>query len=212
MQINELRKQISNIQDSKNESSFDLALSSNYQKSALMEEFEELMPSSDLNDYIHFQKEIKRLNEDNMHLSNENKHLLHKLKKFECNKTEDFESEGYLSQQQKQEYEIAIENFKHEIFVLKDRLSTDKDKHQEEIIAIQNNYASKVDKQLKEKQNEIEISRIKLEEIQAKLDEKQKELDEFKSNISNEPTISKISSNKSDDGWCLNGNSVIFIK
>ena len=69
--------------------------------------------------------------------------------------------------------EITIENLKQELFVLKERLNTDKDKHQEEIIAIQNNYASKVDKQLKEKQNEVEISRIKLEEIQAKLDEKQ---------------------------------------
>ena len=172
-----------------------------------MEEFEELMPSSDLNDYIHFQKEIKRLNEDNMHLSNENKQLLHKLKKFESNKSDDFGSEGYMSEQQKQEYEITIENLKQELFVLKERLNTDKDRHQEEIIAIQNNYASKVDKQLKEKQNEVEISRIKLEEIQAKLDEKQKELDEIKSNNS-EPTASKISSNKSDDGWCLNGNYI----
>lgn len=42
------------------------------------------MPSSDLNDYINLQREIKRLKEDNTHLLGENKELLHKVKSLEA--------------------------------------------------------------------------------------------------------------------------------
>lgn len=204
-QINELRKQVNNLQEIKNNETFDV--STNYQKSALMEEFEELMPPSpsELNDFIHLQREMKRLNEDNTHLRSENKQLISKLKKFENKKSDLVESTSgsVVSNQQKIEYESTIEDLKQEILKLKNRLETDKDNHQQEIIGIQNSYANKTEKQLKEKQNEIEISRIKLEELQAKFDEKQKEFDDLK-------TSNKISSNKSDDGWCLNGDEINF--
>lgn len=41
------------------------------------------MPSSELNDYIQLQKEIKRLKDDNTHLCSENKELLNRVKNIE---------------------------------------------------------------------------------------------------------------------------------
>ena len=106
--ISDLRKQLNLMQHSKSEL---IETSSSYnQKSAFMEEFEELMPSSELNDYINLQKEIKRLNEENFHLSTENKELIGKLKHFK--QTEDDTS--FVHQQDHVE---KLETLEQEIFV-----------------------------------------------------------------------------------------------
>jgi hypothetical protein len=240
---------------------YNMGAGNNFQKTALMEEFEELSkdfddsaPSSDLNDFIHMQKEIRRLNEDNKHLAGENKQLYMKLKKYENSSRSNLLADDFVSvsssptimvnveaqQQQIQEYENTIEGLKQEIFVsglfllgfmfklclnlklfilnsktLKNRLSAEKDRHQDEIVAIQDSYANKTDKQLSEKQSEIEIVRIKLEELQTNFDEKLKELEELKDSKKNisgnlEEATRQISSGKSDDGWCLNGKTNII--
>lgn len=66
----------------------------------------------------------------------------------------------------------------------------EKDKHQEEIIGIQNNYKDKVNFQLKENQIEIETLKSSLEHLNAELD---------KAKFSNQQTSSK------EDAWSLNG-------
>ncbi len=70
------------------------------------------MPSSELNDYIQLQKEIKRLREDNVHLSSENKELLNRVKILETTSSAT-DNTMYLQGQ-----ETQIESLKHEINVL----------------------------------------------------------------------------------------------
>ena len=107
--INDLRKQLNSMQNAKNEL---IDTGSNYQKSAFMEEFEELMPSNELSDYINLQKEIKRLKEENFHVASENKELLGKLKYLK-----QFEEDTQASASHSQEYEMKFANFEQEIFV-----------------------------------------------------------------------------------------------
>ena len=59
-------------------------------------------------------------------------------------------------------------------------MTVNNDKYQEEMIAIQNSYSERIKSQM----NEIES---------------------LKNQLNSKETLSKISSNKSDDGWCLNG-------
>ena len=91
-----------------------------------------MLPPSELNDYINLQKELKRLNEDNLHLSNENKELLNKLKNHQ-NLNVKKESDNKEEQQQQQDssfllnefsikqqqYEVNIYNLQQEIYVKK---------------------------------------------------------------------------------------------
>lgn len=73
------------------------------------------MPSSDLNDYIQLQKEIKRLKDDNLHLSSENKELLNRVKSMEI---EDSTTGAQSSNVEVQNNEILIiENLNQEIYV-----------------------------------------------------------------------------------------------
>lgn len=156
------------------------------------------MPTSEYSDYINLQKEIKRLSEDNVHLLSENKQLINKLKKYEKkSEAEDdaFGIESSFSIKQL-EYETQIENLKQEIYSLKARLQTDKDKHQEEIIGIQESYKEKLNSQLNDNQMEMELLRGRIAELENKLIE------------SETVAVNKISSNKSDDGWCLNGDEL----
>ncbi len=71
-------------------------------------------------------------------------------------------------------------------------MEKEKDKHQEEIIAIQQSYKDRVNTKLNETQIENESLKTRLNELQSKLAES---------------TLFdvKISSSKSDDGWCING-------
>lgn len=72
------------------------------------------MPSSELNDYIQLQKEIKRLKEDNVHLSGENKELLSRVRFLEAStSTSDSNNEPQINQ------ESIIESLKQEIQVIK---------------------------------------------------------------------------------------------
>ena len=72
------------------------------------------MPSSELNDYIQLQKEIKRLKEDNVHLSGENKELLSRVRFLEAStSTPDSNNEPQINQ------ESIIESLKQEIQVIK---------------------------------------------------------------------------------------------
>jgi hypothetical protein len=59
-------------------------------------------------------------------------------------------------------------------------LTVSNEKYQKEIITIQNSYSER----LKSQMNEIES---------------------LKNQLNSRDTSTKISSNKSDDGWCLNG-------
>ena len=95
---------------------------SGYQKSAFMEEFEEVLPSSELSDYINLQKEIKRLSEENFHLSTENKELLSKLKHYRQH-DEEKDTSLQVSDEfayKQQEYEMKLSKFEQEIFVCLD--------------------------------------------------------------------------------------------
>ena len=76
------------------------------------------------------------------------------------------------------------------------RLEKEKDKHQEEIIAIQESYKERVNTKLNETQIENELLKAQLNELQSKLAES---------------TLIdvKISSSKSDDGWCINGKLIL---
>lgn len=72
------------------------------------------MPSSELNDYIQLQKEIKRLKEDNVHLSGENKELLSRVRFLEASTSaSDSNNEPQINQ------ESIIESLKQEIQVIK---------------------------------------------------------------------------------------------
>ena len=75
-------------------------------------------------------------------------------------------------------------------------MEKEKDKHQEEIIAIQESYKERVNTKLNETQIENELLKAQLNELQSKLAES---------------TLIdvKISSSKSDDGWCINGKFIL---
>ena len=75
-------------------------------------------------------------------------------------------------------------------------MEKEKDKHQEEIIAIQESYKERVNTKLNETQIENELLKAQLNELQSKLAES---------------TLIdvKISSSKSDDGWCINGKLIL---
>lgn len=172
-----------------------------YQKSALMEDFEELVPQNEFSDYIQLQKEIKRLNEDNQHFINENKLLMNRIKLLEAKadtnindiSTNNLQSEFESKQRQ---LEITVDEQKQEIFGLQNRLEVDKDKHQQEIIAIQESYKDRTSTQLNEYMIENASLKDQLKDLELKLDRQplpESSLDAI-----------KISSNKSDDGWCLN--------
>jgi hypothetical protein len=109
----DLRRQLNSVQVSSK--SADLSDTNTvYQKSAFMEEFEEVMPSSELGDYINLQKEIKRLNEENSHLSSENKELIGKLKFF---RQSEANAPPSTSLDLQQDYERKLEQLEKEIFV-----------------------------------------------------------------------------------------------
>ncbi|RNA04179.1 Thyroid receptor-interacting 11, partial [Brachionus plicatilis] len=117
--IADLRNQLSQMETSNH----------GYQKSAFMEEYEEVMPSSDLNDFIYLDKELKRLKEDNLHLKNENQELLSKikLKNKQIEETQAKDNDSLF-----EEKKIEIENLKQEIFGLKKRLEMENDQHQQD--------------------------------------------------------------------------------
>ena len=71
------------------------------------------MPSSELNDYIHLQKEIKRLKDDNIHLNSENKELLNKVKLMEASLSSSDRSENSINIS-----EALVESLKQEKLVI----------------------------------------------------------------------------------------------
>lgn len=71
------------------------------------------MPSSELNDYIHLQKEIKRLKDDNVHLNSENKELLNKVKLMEASLSSSDRSETSINIS-----EALVESLKQEKLVI----------------------------------------------------------------------------------------------
>jgi predicted RNase H-like nuclease (RuvC/YqgF family) len=77
------------------------------------------MPSSDLNDYIHLQKEIKRLKEDNTHLMSENRDLLNKVKTLKLTSSGNAagESSSSAADDDMVHDEKTINELKQEIFV-----------------------------------------------------------------------------------------------
>ena len=91
-------------------------IDSGFQKSALMEEFEEI-PQSEYSEYIHLQKELKRLNEDKNYLVNENRQLLSRIKNLEDNINTSSTSSNNQTNQTQIELENTIANLNKEIFV-----------------------------------------------------------------------------------------------
>jgi hypothetical protein len=181
---------------------------STLQKSALMEEFEEIDISSNdsnenndsntnANNYIHLKKKIKMLSEDNSHLISDNKQLNMKIKQLTATT-----ASSSLQQQQQQhrptsdidQLELEINELKAEIFSLKNELEEEKDKHRLEILNIQDNYKEKTNFQLVEKQNEIESLKRQLNDAAT----------ENETIINNSPPDSK----SDEDGWCLNGDDL----
>lgn len=77
------------------------------------------MPSSELNDYIQLQKEIKRLADDNAHLMSENRELMNKLKSKKGRKPSAEETQKLSDDfsQKQRNYEEAIESLKNDIYV-----------------------------------------------------------------------------------------------
>lgn len=113
----ELRKQLNTAQTNSSKTNL-IDTNTSYQKSAFMEEFEEVMPSSELGDYINLQKEIKRLNEENFHLSSENKELLVKLKFFRQNEENASSHPSFdMNQQQQHDHERKLKQMEQEILV-----------------------------------------------------------------------------------------------
>jgi len=101
----------------------DFATTETYQKSALMEDFEEISPQNEFSDYINLQKEIKRLNEENRFFMSENKQLTSRIKALENrpdttpNIAEDNGAQSDLNEQRQRELEAMIDELKQEIFV-----------------------------------------------------------------------------------------------
>jgi hypothetical protein len=133
--INDLRDQLNQMQSLTSE------------KSAFMD-FEEIMPANELNDYINLQKEIKRLQDDNRFLYNENQSLKDNQKTMSSVASG---SAGGSSSTGK-----TNENLIKELNMLKERLKTDKDKHQQEIISLGNNYNQKLNSIMESHKLEIE--------------------------------------------------------
>jgi hypothetical protein len=73
-------------------------------------------------------------------------------------------------------------------------MQNEKDKHQEEIISIQNNYNEKLRTQM-----------IELESLKINLEEKQSALDDTIQKLNLSKNMLTASSNKSEDGWYING-------
>ena len=77
-----------------------------------MEEFEELVPQSEFSEYLNLQKELKKQNENNLYLINENKQLTIRIKQFE-----EISSSSLNFDQTQREMENTIANLKKEIYV-----------------------------------------------------------------------------------------------
>ncbi len=109
----------------------DFATTETYQKSALMEDFEEISPQNEFSDYINLQKEIKRLNEENRFFMSENKQLTSRIKALESrpdttsNSAEDNEAQRDLNEQRQRELEAMIDELKQEIFVSRYQFRSD---------------------------------------------------------------------------------------
>ncbi len=94
----------------------DFATTETYQKSALMEDFEEISPQNEFSDYINLQKEIKRLNEENRFFMSENKQLTSRIKALENrpdttpNIAEDNGAQSDLNEQRQKELEAMIDD------------------------------------------------------------------------------------------------------
>lgn len=114
------------------------------------------MPSSELNDYIQLQKEIKRLQEDNRHLVEENSRLLSERDQSALMRTINLDKEIDEIPQKEN-----LEKLEKEVKMLNNRLKMNKEKHEEEIIALQNNYRDRLN-QVYEAHN-AEILKLKEE-------------------------------------------------
>lgn len=114
------------------------------------------MPASELSDYIQLQKEIKRLQEDNRHLIDENSKLLNERDQVNSMRTINLDKEIDESPQKER-----LDKLENEVRMLQNRLKLNKDKHEEEIIALQNNYRDKLN-QIYENHN-AEIVKLKEE-------------------------------------------------
>lgn len=77
-----------------------------------MEEFEELVPQSEFSEYLNLQKELKKQNENNLYLINENKQLTIRIKQFE-----EISSSSLNFDQTQREMENTIASLKKEIYV-----------------------------------------------------------------------------------------------
>ena len=126
---------------------------------------------------------------------------------------------------------------------LNQRVQAEKDRHQQEIIALQDNYQGRVSSQVEEYKNEVEELKQKIELMNGELTRKSEEIQRLKEQLESQreeldkqrtasgedqsdkpPTSLVVSqeelavplsslridaspnhSNKSDDGWCLNG-------
>ena len=98
------------------------------------------MPASELSDYIQLQKEIKRLQEDNRHLADENARLLSE-RQDQVNSMRTINLDREIDESPQKERLDKLEN---EVRTLQNRLKLNKDKHEDEIIALQNNYRDKL--------------------------------------------------------------------
>ncbi len=212
-----------------------------HQKSAFMEEYDEhevhSTPNTNgseggLHEFIHFQKEIKRLNEDNQHLMNENRDLIERVKNLESqsNSSSGFSFGDSLNANQL-DYENKIEQLTHEINVniklekktdvsfksiknpiilngkgLKLRMQNDRDKHQDEIISIQNSYKQKINSQMEEKMQQLEEFRSRVEQLENDLELKNQQLKENATQLVNIATEGKPT--EADD-WGDNGNKIL---
>lgn len=89
-------------------------------------------------------------------------------------------------------------------------MESNKDKHQAEIVGIQQQYQSKLKQQANEYEEEIAELKSKLEQVEADLQQQQAQNSEKQAETASSLTDVASSSNKSEDGWCLNGNNDYF--
>ena len=75
-------------------------------------------------------------------------------------------------------------------------------------MGIQQQYKDKLKRQADDYEEELSDVRAKLSQVEADLDRSRKEIDEAKMVSSLTTAATTVSSNKSDDGWCLNGEEV----
>ena len=113
-QIAEMQKQHSLTMVSTSSSLIDAG---HFQKSALMEEFEEIVPQSEYSDFINLQKELRRITDDNIHLTNENRQLLNRIKNFEQINSTTESTLSSSSTDNLKELEMTIQSLRKEIFV-----------------------------------------------------------------------------------------------